>query len=307
MACANANSYIHAIDENGDVTCATDDGSSYTAGSGIAIDIKNMISIANSGVTTAKLQNNAVTDAKIADMSWGKLSGVPAGFADGVDNDTNTTYSAGSGISISGPANQISVTTVPWASVSGIPTDFADGVDNDTTYSAGPGISINPSNQISVTSIPWTSVNNVPTDLANGDDDSAGVAYDFTNSLVSANAGTFEVASTVTASAPIGHMAVISYSFRYTCKRSGITNGGICSIYPSTIASSRPSINQDHMGYKAIALGSNAQLDGYISGNKVENVASATSNYYLLIEADTNAVITVDEVNFVVMFVPNNY
>jgi hypothetical protein len=134
MACANTNSFIYAIDENGDATCATDNGSSYNAGSGIAIDIKNIISIANNGVTTAKLQNNSVTDAKIADMSWGKLSGIPAGFADGVDNDTNTAYSAGSGIAING-SNQISVDSVPWGVLTDIPADLANG-DDDTTYSA---------------------------------------------------------------------------------------------------------------------------------------------------------------------------
>ncbi len=33
---------------------------------------------------------------------WSGLSGVPAGFADGVDNDTDTTYTAGSGLTLSG-------------------------------------------------------------------------------------------------------------------------------------------------------------------------------------------------------------
>ncbi len=33
---------------------------------------------------------------------WGGLSGVPAGFADGTDNDTNTTYTAGSGLALTG-------------------------------------------------------------------------------------------------------------------------------------------------------------------------------------------------------------
>ena len=39
-------------------------------------------------------------------VAWANISGVPAGFADGVDNDT--TYSAGAGLSLSG-ANQFSV------------------------------------------------------------------------------------------------------------------------------------------------------------------------------------------------------
>ena len=48
--------------------------------------------------------------------AWSGLSGVPAGFADNVDNDT--TYAAGSGLSLSG--NQFSVnTTTIQARVSG--------------------------------------------------------------------------------------------------------------------------------------------------------------------------------------------
>src|SRR5262249_51919885 len=39
-------------------------------------------------------------------VAWANITGIPAGFADGVDNDT--TYSAGTGLSLSG-ANQFSV------------------------------------------------------------------------------------------------------------------------------------------------------------------------------------------------------
>ncbi len=42
----------------------------------------------------------AINDSKISDVAWGKITGVPLGFADGIDNDT--TYSAGSGLSLSG-------------------------------------------------------------------------------------------------------------------------------------------------------------------------------------------------------------
>jgi hypothetical protein len=33
---------------------------------------------------------------------WAGLAGVPAGFADGIDNDTDTTYTAGSGLTLNG-------------------------------------------------------------------------------------------------------------------------------------------------------------------------------------------------------------
>ncbi|MFZ6026117.1 MAG: pectinesterase family protein [Chloroflexota bacterium] len=37
-----------------------------------------------------------------ASAPWSGLSGIPAGFADGTDNDTNTTYTAGDGLALSG-------------------------------------------------------------------------------------------------------------------------------------------------------------------------------------------------------------
>src|SRR3989442_12667555 len=54
--------------------------------------------VADGAVTGLKLAPGAVT--------WSSLSGIPAGFADGVDNDT--TYSAGAGLNLNG-ANQFSV------------------------------------------------------------------------------------------------------------------------------------------------------------------------------------------------------
>ena len=42
--------------------------------------------LADASVSTSKLQNLAVTNAKINDVAWEKITGVPAGFADGVDD-----------------------------------------------------------------------------------------------------------------------------------------------------------------------------------------------------------------------------
>ncbi|MBN1137576.1 MAG: hypothetical protein JXM73_13395 [Anaerolineae bacterium] len=67
---------------------------------------------------------------------WSGLTGVPAGFADGVDDDT--TYTAGAGLVLTG--TQFSVTGAPWSGLTGVPAGFADGVDNDTTYTAGAGL-----------------------------------------------------------------------------------------------------------------------------------------------------------------------
>lgn len=91
-ACLNGDT-ISAINENGSVECQPDDGAVYTAGAGINITA-NQISI------------SSVSNAQIADLAWSKLTGVPAGFADGVDNDT--TYTGGTGISIAGSTISIS-------------------------------------------------------------------------------------------------------------------------------------------------------------------------------------------------------
>jgi hypothetical protein len=50
---------------------------------------------------------------------------VPAGLSDG---DDNTTYTAGSGLDLTG--TQFSVTGAPWAGLTGVPAGFADGVDD---------------------------------------------------------------------------------------------------------------------------------------------------------------------------------
>lgn len=44
----------------------------------------------------------ASTAAYAATSPWSGITGLPAGFADGVDNDTNTTYTAGSGLTLTG-------------------------------------------------------------------------------------------------------------------------------------------------------------------------------------------------------------
>ncbi len=87
-------------------------------------------------VAFAFLADEADHAASADSAPWSGLSGVPAGFADGVDDDT--TYSAGSGLSLVG--TQFSVTGAPWAGLTGVPTGFADGVDDGATYTAGIGL-----------------------------------------------------------------------------------------------------------------------------------------------------------------------
>jgi hypothetical protein len=55
--------------------------------------------VADSSITSSKLAPGAVT--------WSSIAGIPAGFADGIDNGTN--YAAGPGLTLSGANNQFSV------------------------------------------------------------------------------------------------------------------------------------------------------------------------------------------------------
>jgi hypothetical protein len=76
------------------------------------------------------------------------LSGVPAGFADGVDNDT--TYTAGTGLTLSGGQFSLDVPyRLPQSCANGQVPKWWNGLlwacatDNDTTYTAGTGLYLN--------------------------------------------------------------------------------------------------------------------------------------------------------------------
>ena len=71
----------------------------FALNAGTALNASFAATVADGSVTSSKLAPGAV--------SWNSISGIPAGFADGVDNDT--TYAAGTGLSLSGTNNQFSV------------------------------------------------------------------------------------------------------------------------------------------------------------------------------------------------------
>ncbi len=78
--------------------------------------------------------------------SWSGLSGMPAGFADGVDNDT--TYTAGDGLTLSGDQFSLDVPyRLPQSCANGqLPkwngSTWTCAADNDTTYTAGTGLTL---------------------------------------------------------------------------------------------------------------------------------------------------------------------
>ncbi|MDH5547888.1 MAG: hypothetical protein OEZ43_20105 [Gammaproteobacteria bacterium] len=190
-------SSIRAIDDDGNVTCETDNGDQYTAGAGISL---------NSGAIS--IADNGVNDAKISDVTWGKLSNVPAGFADGTDDgivaesDPTITdnrikdgvdWSELSGIppGFADNTDNVGLTVesdptitdvrikdgVDWSELSGIPPGFADNTDN-----VGLTSELDPTVLASVKDgVSWTEVTEKPIDITDGDDDSTG-ANIFSNS-----------------------------------------------------------------------------------------------------------------------------
>jgi hypothetical protein len=112
---------------------AVDTNTTYGAGSGLALSSANVFSVTGapwSGLTGVPAGFADGVDNVGGAATWSDLTGVPAGFADGVDN-------AGS---------------MQWGDLTGVPSGFADGVDN-----AG--------------SMQWGDLTGVPADLLDGDDD----------------------------------------------------------------------------------------------------------------------------------------
>lgn len=157
-----------------------DDDTLYTAGAGINLGAGNAFSLDTASVEATARTVCFDTESELTDLlddnyrgagyvpDWAELGNLPADLADG---DANTTYTAGSGLSLSG--TQFSVddsvveatarsvcfdtegeltavlndnyrpsTYVPgWGEITGIPAAIADG-DANTTYTAGTGLNL---------------------------------------------------------------------------------------------------------------------------------------------------------------------
>lgn len=91
--------------------------------------------------------------------------------------DTDTTYSAGAGLSLSS-ANVFSVSAVPWTALTAMPSGFADGIDNvgasiDMTSDDPSVAPIDRQPNDGDGFVHWNNLEGVPGDIADGDDDGA--------------------------------------------------------------------------------------------------------------------------------------
>jgi len=100
--------------------------------------------IDNVGLTA---ESDPTVAASVKDgVSWGEVSGIPAGFSDGVDDVA---------------------TSMPWTSITGIPADFADNVDNvGLTAESDPTVLASVKDGVS-----WGEVSGIPAGFADGVDD----------------------------------------------------------------------------------------------------------------------------------------
>ncbi|MEG3659793.1 hypothetical protein V5097_20425, partial [Arenibacter palladensis] len=130
------------------------------------------------------------TDAELAGFTpdWASLANIPADIADG-DNDT--TYTAGTGLTLTGTVFALdntavthdwaNITNIPanldldstndfdgdWTSLANIPADIADG-DDDTTYTAGTGLTLTGTTfalDNSTVTHDWADITNIPANL----------------------------------------------------------------------------------------------------------------------------------------------
>ncbi len=97
--------------------------------------------VAGTGLTQAGDGSLQVDNANIT-PDWTSITNIPAGFADDIDDDT--TYSAGTGLTLTGTTFAVDNATISpdWSTLTGIPAGFADDIDDDTTYSAGTGLTL---------------------------------------------------------------------------------------------------------------------------------------------------------------------
>ncbi|MBD3344447.1 MAG: hypothetical protein GF401_05240, partial [Chitinivibrionales bacterium] len=112
------------------------------------------VPIEDGSVTTSKIADRAVTDAKIDSLSWDKIKNKPVipsgGIADGAVTSSKIANDAVTTAKISDRSvTEAKIDSVDWHRIKNMPDGFSDGVDNEssggttsgiTGVGAGPGL-----------------------------------------------------------------------------------------------------------------------------------------------------------------------
>jgi hypothetical protein len=131
-----AASLVLTSDAAGNATWQASSGSAYSAGAGLTLT-GNQFSIAALSVNNGMLGAGAVTDAKIVDVSWAKVTGAPAFLsAASVAPRLTGTGAGGSPLDLASQGAS-SGQVLKWNGAS-----WAPGSDSDSTYSAGNGLTL---------------------------------------------------------------------------------------------------------------------------------------------------------------------
>ncbi|MCL6275177.1 hypothetical protein M3P19_14245 [Muricauda sp. 2012CJ35-5] len=149
------------------------------------------VSVAGTGLNQAANGSLEIDNSNI-NPDWTNITSIPAGFADNVDD--NTTYTAGTGITLTGTTFSVENTGIApdWTNITNIPAGFADNTDDNTTYSAGTGITLTGTTfSVDNTGLApdWTSITSIPVGFADNTDDNttytAGTGITLTGTMFS--------------------------------------------------------------------------------------------------------------------------
>ena len=124
-----------------------DSGSQWVCATDLVLTSSQVLAMINGATVDlgAGSQMGGVGIATADDLTWGSLDGIPAGFADGIDDDTDTVLTGGQVLDFVdgavvdlGAGSQLdgvgiaTADDLAWGSLDGIPAGFADGIDDDT-------------------------------------------------------------------------------------------------------------------------------------------------------------------------------